>query len=258
MKNYFPPVDSLLELEPEEIGSYLFLYLKYLVKERNQNKLNRMNIINSSNPSLNEYAGSNITAQKVALLLSEAWIWLLQEGFIAPMPDEQNFDWVFITRRGQSIQDQKDFKKFFHIKLLPKNELVASLVQKAWPHFLRGDFDIAIFAAFREVEVKIREAAHYSSKDIGSSLARKAFDPDNGPLTDYALEDKAEREAYSHIFAGVLGAFKNPSSHREVNYEDPVIAASLILFANTLIRIIERIALKKCWKRADINNCKHS
>lgn len=68
-------------------------------------------------------------------------------------------------------------------------------------------------------------------------MARKAFNQDAGALTDRTNPDKGERQAYSDLFAGALGAFKNPSSHRDVDYDDPVIATSLILFADTLLKI---------------------
>jgi uncharacterized protein (TIGR02391 family) len=68
---------------------------------------------------------------------------------------------------------------------------------------------------------------------------RKAFDPDTGPLTDQT-EEKGEREAAGHLFAGAIGLFKNPTSHRDVNINDPAEAAELIIVADLLIRIAER------------------
>ncbi len=47
---------------------------------------------------------------------------------------------------------------------------------------------------------------------------RKAFNPDNGPLTR-ASDPVAEREALMHLFAGAIGSYKNPHSHRNVVIE---------------------------------------
>ena len=68
---------------------------------------------------------------------------------------------------------------------------------------------------------------------------RKAFHPDEGTLADLS-RPKAEREATAHLFAGAIGLFKNPSSHREVNWEDPGECAELIYLANHLLRMVEK------------------
>jgi hypothetical protein len=52
--------------------------------------------------------------------------------------------------------------------------------------------------------------------DIGVALMRKAFDKSTGPLTDMS-NPEAEREALAHLFAGAIGSYKNPHSHRTVN-----------------------------------------
>lgn len=80
-------------------------------------------------------------------------MWLVSEGFLAPIPEENNNEWIRITRRGQQIKNTQDFKQFAHIKLLPKKALDPVLAQKVWAPFIRGDFEIAIFSAFKEVEV---------------------------------------------------------------------------------------------------------
>ncbi len=238
MKSIFPPVQALLELEPEEIGEYLLFYLKELVDAKGNNKLNRQVVTISTSPDINEYAGEY--TREVCRLLNEAWTWLLVEGFISPIPDEQTLDHFFITRRGQKIKDKKGLKQFTHLKFLPKQALDPKLVQKVWPSFIRGNFEAAVFAAYKEVEVRVRDAGGFTTKDYGTNLARNAFNIKDGPLSDHGNPNKGEEQAYSDVFAGVLGAFKNPSSHKDVDYDNPVIVAGLILFANTLIQIVEQ------------------
>jgi uncharacterized protein (TIGR02391 family) len=91
--------------------------------------------------------------------------------------------------------------------------------QKVVPLFRRGDYDVAVFQAFKEVEVAVRKAANakkagYPDSDVGTALMRKAFHPETGPLTDMAVV-RAEREAVMHLFSGAIGHAKNPMSHRE-------------------------------------------
>jgi uncharacterized protein (TIGR02391 family) len=66
----------------------------------------------------------------------------------------------------------------------------------------RGKYDTAVFEAMKAVEVAVRAA---TAADIGTKLMRKAFDVDNGPLTDKATE-LAERQARSDLFAGAIGS----------------------------------------------------
>ena len=49
---------------------------------------------------------------------------------------------------------------------------------------------------------------------------RKAFNVENGPLSDRTAE-ASERQALSDLFAGAMGVYKNAQSHREVGLDDP-------------------------------------
>jgi uncharacterized protein (TIGR02391 family) len=70
---------------------------------------------------------------------------------------------------------------------------------------------------------------------------RSAFNPENGPLADRQL-DPGERVGVMELFAGAIGTFKNPPSHRQVDYTDPTEASEVILLADLLMRLLDRIA----------------
>jgi uncharacterized protein (TIGR02391 family) len=78
--------------------------------------------------------------------------------------------------------------------------------------FAPGDSETACFTAMKEVEVAVRKAGGLDNSIIGVPLMKKAFTPNGGPLTD-AGADGGEQVTTMELFAGAIGAFKNPSSH---------------------------------------------
>jgi uncharacterized protein (TIGR02391 family) len=103
---------------------------------------------------------------------------------------------------------------------------------------MRGEFDVAVLLAMKAVEVAVREAGELPSELVGVRLMRKAFDPNNGPLTDVQTEE-GEREARSALFAGAIGSYKNPHSHRDIELKDAGEAVEIIMLANHLLRIVD-------------------
>lgn len=238
MNQFFPQCEVFINLEPEEAGQYLLMYLNNFVRNNRNQQLHKSHFINSSNSDVINYSGQD--KEKVLRVMAEAWQWLEKEGFLAPVPDAGSEGWMIISRRGEKVQAPGDFKNFKHIQMLPKKNLDPILAQKVWPSFVSGDFDTAIFAAFKEVEIRMRDAAELDNTHYGTKLAREVFHIEEGQLTDKTSVDRGERQAYSDLFAGAIGVFKSPGDHRVVNYDDPFTAVSIIMFANTLIQIIEK------------------
>ena len=144
--------------------------------------------------------------------------------------------YYFVTRRGKAIETTEALEVYRQGNLLPKRQLHPTIAQKVWSLFLRGDYDIAVLQAFKEVEVAVRKAGGYADTNLGVDLMRKAFG-DKGPLTDLK-QPPAEQAARAHLFAGAIGAYKNPSSHRDVGHTAEE-AAEVIIFASHLLRIVD-------------------
>jgi uncharacterized protein (TIGR02391 family) len=61
-----------------------------------------------------------------------------------------------------------------------------------------------------------------------------------GPLVDASVV-KGEQEGTRALFAGAYAVLRNPTSHREVNFEDVNEAAEMIHTASLLMRILDRV-----------------
>ncbi|QQG47871.1 MAG: TIGR02391 family protein [Candidatus Woesebacteria bacterium] len=198
-------------------------------------RINRYNYTLSSGSDIRDYAGDHLS--EFQKRLTEAFIWLEREMFIAPKPDETG-EWRYITRRGERVLQSEDFASYAKESLLQSDQLHPVLVRKVKQLFLRGDYDTAIFQAFKAVEVAVRKAGKYEKSDIGVPLMRKAFNPNTGTLTN-SHSESSEKEAMSNLFAGAIGLFKNPASHRDIEGITPEEASDYIRVANCLIKMVD-------------------
>lgn len=234
-----PDVEVLLALAPEELAPIL---LK-LAKENLQNGIfhptNIATVTSGTGMTAVQHSAYATKEHEVDIALSEGWNWLRVQGLIVPAPGTNGVHgFMVISRRGASLANEEDFQRFREAAAFPKSMLHPAIADKVWLNLARGELADAVFAAFRAVEESVRSAGGFGPTDIGVPLMRKAFDKDTGPLADKA-QPEAEREALAHLFAGAIGSYKNPHSHRTVTITDPKEAQEMTMLASHLLRIID-------------------
>ena len=243
LSSLVPNVDDLLALEVDELAGVLLLHLiGYEDTAKNQGGINYHNFFDA--PPRRDYESQQ---QEVNLALMEAMAWLRSAGLLVEKASSTG-SWFFVSRRGTQITSREDFAAYRKAGLLPKGQLHPLISIKVYPAFMRGEYDTAIFQAFREVEIAVRKAGNFGPNDLGRELMRDAFRPAfkkdqsttiPGALTDVALPP-AEQEAMANLFAGAIGLYKNPPSHRHIPTH-PEDAAEVIVFASQLLRIVDRL-----------------
>jgi uncharacterized protein (TIGR02391 family) len=214
----FPPEKEILEMDPEDLGVHVLRYMT-----RQNAETHRFNFMQMVFPG------------EIARRFMEAWGWLEREGFLAHDPNDTHGHRFFVTRAGRRVAAEENFEAWRKAAIFPDG-LDPIIMRKVKPLFLRGEYDTAVFCAFKEVEVRVRTKANMTS-EYGRQLMLRAFG-DQGPLMTGSKED---RSAARELFAGAISFFKNPSSHHEIQFDDPREVVDMICTANQLLRIVDRL-----------------
>src|SRR5258708_39605774 len=109
LKQRIPDTEVLLRLEPEELAGIL---LPILRKEgaNYQGKVSGYNFCNGFRQVQEIYP--RLTVPAVTRAIMEAWGWMLNNGLLAPEPENHTGDWAFLTRASEKLQTTTDFEMF--------------------------------------------------------------------------------------------------------------------------------------------------
>ena len=226
-----PDPEILIAMEPEDIG---FVLLKHFEQANPKAKLHRGNFF-LSKPAQKYEARYQ---RQINEALTSGWVWLEREGFLLPSPDSPDSEWKFVSARGLAVLQPDKFASYKYAANFPSGKLHPSISGSTFSHFMKREYDTAVFAAFRAVEVAVRSAADLPDSAVGVDLMRQAFRPGTGRLTDI-LTHLGEQEAIMHFFAGAIGSFKNPASHRANTVKSTNDAVSLVQLADFMLRIVD-------------------
>ena len=232
--------NMVLAMEPEELGAKLL----FLVRKGGMQGVGIFhpgNLADESHDGWTPWGGPSPykgRQNEIGLAVAEAFAWLEAQGLIVPAEGINGTNgFRRFSRRAVRFESEVDVKQYAIARRLPKEALHPRIAEKVWTAFMRGEFDVAVFQAMKAVEIAVRDASGLSEL-VGVALVRQAFRPDMGPLTDTTAE-RGEQEARAALFAGAIGSYKNPHSHRDVPLDDANEATEVILLANHLLRIVD-------------------
>ncbi|WP_052499816.1 TIGR02391 family protein [Streptomyces vietnamensis] len=186
--------------------------------------------------------------------LSDAWAWLEAHALLSKVPS-QTETFRRVTQAGRDLLADPQGILRFDARHRLAGPLHPALEGTIRTYYDLGDYETACFAAIKAAEVTVRDTAGYDNSQLGVGLMCKAFTPHQngktgGPLADVGAEG-GEQEAASALFTGAIGAYKNPTSHRTVDFEDPIEAAEIIQLANLLLRQVDRAAHRQAMELTD-------
>lgn len=232
----FPTPDALLAASEIELERALLRHVLDVMQDPMRRMATRDGIVNELF-SLGGYDyAKKVPVQKA---ISRAWKALEADDLIEePDPDNGRNGYRVVSPKGRRASAEVDFGAARVRARFTRAMFHASLPDAAWNAFRAGDYDTAVFEAFKALEVAVRTKGKFPDTDFGKTLMTKAFDPQSGPLRDKAAP-LGRRQARQSLFEGVLGELRNPKAHRDPTITDPLIAVEEMMVAGTLWRIVD-------------------
>jgi uncharacterized protein (TIGR02391 family) len=183
------------------------------------------------------YAHSLQAKADVSKVISRAWKKLEDRLFIEE-PDTYNGKNGFRkpSEEGRQANAAADYAAVSARSKFTRDMFHPDLPDASWNAFSSGDYDSAVFEAFKAVEALVRK--RLAATDFGAALMKKAFDPTTGPLRDEAAS-ATRRKARCDLFTGAFDAIRNPKAHNDPTIVDTLVAVEEMMTAGVLRRIVD-------------------
>ena len=220
------PAEAVEGLPVDQLGLAI---LADLVATKEWNEYNYLN------GASNAYQGEALNG------IAEALAWLRACALIARKPGQTAADAIMVTRTGRRVVAEGP-TAFYATERL-QGGVHPLIEERARPQFLIGQYELGVFASMKAVEVRVRALGKFGDELVGVDLMNQAFGM-TGRLTDPSAV-KGEQEGARAMFVGAYAVLRNPSGHREVNYDDVAEAAEAVHTASLLMRILDRVEARR-------------
>ena len=163
---------------------------------------------------------------------------LVRDGYIK---GSQKVGKYILTNKGAEI-----VKLDFDTIKLPRIDLSIllssryDLLKRVYSSYLNGDYETAIFKAFKLLEEKVRTKAGLPISDRVQDIMSDAFKLKGGRLMHPNAITNGEKDGLHFLVRGAIMFFKSPRSHRTVIEEDPNKIIEILLFAKYLLDLVDQ------------------
>ena len=150
--------------------------------------------------------------------------------------DDEGEEAFFPTKFGFRFPEREFRRVVEKYAVMPESYVHPIIVKKCFSLLNSGEYDSAVIQAFKAIETTTREKIGAPKDMFGERLLKRAFNPDDGVLTDHSLP-KAEKFAFLNYITGAFSFYRNSSSHRDIEL-DFVSAFDKIAVASDLLKAI--------------------
>jgi uncharacterized protein (TIGR02391 family) len=178
----------------------------------------------------------------IELAVSEAMNWLQVHGFLVERVARGAYQpGLTLSRLANSLDDHEQFRRSARQSYIDPSFLHPALLTAPLKNFISGEFDTAIYQAFKAVEKSVRTSSGLPPHSYGSGMIETAFKPKLGPLANTSLDEQEQRGEQS-LMVGAFKRYRNASGHRDSGIDDIVEVAEILALASLCLRIIDRNA----------------
>lgn len=177
LQQLIPDPEVLLALAPEELAPYLLSVARSQLQNGIFHPDNLILVTVGAGMTAHQQSSYSAKERDIELAVAESWNWLRVQGFIVPARGMNgNSGFCQISRRGQALSTEEDFRHFREAAAFPKAMLHPSIADKVWLDLARGELADAVFVAFRAVEESVRTAGGYGAGESApTSCARRSI-----------------------------------------------------------------------------------
>lgn len=178
----------------------------------------------------------------------------ITQGTIAALCDAQLFlhingdEYALTQRAFEAVSTNFDAPDLSFVKYLSPladvTNLDAEIKRRCLP-ILRANgndpllWDSVMRTAGVILEERLREVGHISDHNLnGSKLVNEVFGQNGSLASKFTIE--SERIGHRDLYAGIVGAFRNPSAHRLVD-PNPEDGGAFIVFVDLLLRKLDQL-----------------
>lgn len=147
--------------------------------------------------------------------------------------------WRQRRRYDATVIDKFYVKRIDFFKMLDIHPKVKKASQEL---FSDGHYPSAIFEAFKQVEIAVKEKSGVKSK-FGAALMQEVFSA-NTPILKVndgvKSSDEDEQKGFMMLFMGAQIGIRDPKGHDNIEQKDPKEAMQYIAFASLLCRMVDK------------------
>ncbi len=176
---------------------------------------------------------------EMKIALAEGISWGLANGLLYLNFADPNKGALGVTRLATRLVREGKLRSWLPHNGFSREDLHPQIADACWEAVCSGDYDVAIFKAFRALEETAVKSVPACIGKSGRTVFMTAFDDEKGLLVGLH-EDIAERRSWRDLFAGAYGAFRNPPAHRSGTKPDAAAVRDELILASLLMRKLEQ------------------